>query len=235
MQYDWKVHRFFSDAPEIVDKAAAIDAIHRTSGPDAATWIPADCERELYELFNGVPPKWAAFDSWADDRMNRGIYDTVFGPLAIPAPPAELLEYATLASIRVAGKAGGIAKMGRSKLDAIAAVETHLPSEVLTGLRNEGRLRWRRYELLPALMTRFRVLHHAISAIICTARYLVLLAEFGDCCAVWSSANDSTTCTECRALESTKAFPAYELQNSLLNTPPRHPGCRCTIMSDLGT
>lgn len=233
VKYDWTEHRFFKGAPDILEKAELIDRIHASSGPNASSWNPAECERELFALFGGKLPHWPAFDAWANDRVSRGIDDTVFGPLTIPSQPVDFWMHATAATIRAAGKAAGVRKMGRSKGEIISAVKPFLSEDALSSLRGEGFARWDRFELQPAIMTRFRVLHSTIAAILCTARYLDVLLQIGEGDAVWLSAQDSTTCSECRALEATKAQPAIELQNGLLNLPPRHPGCRCTVVSTL--
>ncbi len=225
--YDWRRHRFFANAPAILSRANEINAIHQLYGPEAASWIPAICERQLFQLFNGAPPPWPAYETWSNDMVDHGDCLTVFGPLLLPPSPADFLDEATIVSLRRAGELAGLCKLGRSKRDVITRIQPRLSAEALADLRTEGKHRWARFQLEPAIMTRFRVLHSAISAILCSARYLALLATLADAKVFWSYAPGPPACDACRALDGNDACPVTELESCLPHVPPLHPGCRC--------
>jgi len=229
--YDWTRHRFFAEAPVILSRAKEIDAIHQAYGPEAASWIPAVCERQLFQLFDGVSPPWPAYETWSDNMVTRGDCLTVFGPLLLPPRPADFLDEATIVSLRRAGQLAGLSKLGRSKREVITRIRPLLAAEALADLRGEGQHRWARFQLEPAIMTRFRVLHSAISAILCSARYLALLATLECSKVVWSYAPGPPACDGCLALDGSGACPILELEGCLPHVPPLHPGCRCVPMA----
>jgi len=233
LAFYWADHRFFMDAPAITGRAREIDEIHTAYGPLAPAWIPRTCEEKLFDLFEAQAPTWPAYDSWASALLSKGISDTVFGPLIIPPTPEDFLEHVTLATLRDVARSAGLVKAGRSKAEVLAKLTPLIGPEVLAVLQKEGHDRWDRFERRPALMTHFRVLHNAISAIICTTRHLMMLSELRGANGVWSAAPDEMTCSNCRALDGSNFSPAVELRRRLIEAPPLHPGCRCASISTL--